>query len=155
MGKNDKKIPVPKKPDCDAKLLKEATKICNQCPDVVAPQECVIETCLLGAIEFAEEQVVACGIKAPATNTCGARGAIRKKGDKVQVAKVETACECREACKAAGGLEWSFKAKRGKCGCWTGSGLMVVKPGDVSNTKKRVVGKLNGSVVTVQGSQQA
>merc|ERR1712087_216747 len=150
MGKNDQKIPVPVRPACDAKLLEEATRICNTCPDVVAPQECVVETCLLGAIEFAEEQVVACGIKPPAKNTCGSLGVIRQKGKKIKLdEKVKSACDCREACKAAGGLEWAFKGKKNKCGCCTGSGKVVLREGDITNRRKRVVGKINGSSADV------
>lgn len=153
---NDLVIPGFERPECDAQLLKEATAVCNKCPDVVAPQGCVTETCILGAIEFAEEQVRACGIKPLPKNTCGRVGRIRKKGSKkFAMAKHETACECREACKVAGGLEWQFKAKKNKCGCYKGAQRVSYKKGDITDRKKRIVGALTGSQASVTEEQDA
>lgn len=149
---NDREIPAPVDPDCDPDLRAEATRICNECPDVVAPQDCVVETCLLGAIEFATAQMAACGLAAPAPNSCGRIGKIRKRGKRVGMGqkKTKSPCECEQLCRAAGGLEWERKSKKGQCRCYAGSKQVVYRDGDIANPRKRIVGRFNGSPATEQ-----
>lgn len=152
---NDKDITPPTDvlENCDADLKSEARQICNQCPNVVSPAECVWETCLLGHIRFAEEQVAACDMDIPKDDTCGFAGKLKKKGRKISMKKflkskrsiAPTACKCREACLKSGGTEWMWKSKKGKCLCHVNTEIIIRYDSEHKNRKGLIVGSFNGS----------
>lgn len=138
--------------ECDTDLENEAKMICNACPNVVNPKDCVFEACALKTIDAARALLESCNLDEPLDKEeCGVDGfKVNKKGSKKLTkafkklsgrSKTDSACACADGCEAVGATEWMWSTKNQKCKCFKN----VQKIKKASN-KNRIVGTLDGSV---------
>jgi len=138
--------------ECDTDLENEAKMICNACPNVVNPKDCVFEACALKTIDAARALLESCNLDEPLDKeVCGVDGfKVNKKGSKKLTnafkklsgrSKTDSACACADGCEAVGATEWMWSTKNQKCKCFKN----VQKIKKASN-KNRIVGTLDGSV---------